>query len=66
MIPLGTTGNSVEEILEMFKSDDDYEVVRYEYNDMTKSLTIYDSDNVQTIITLKTDEQGKLVIKRIW
>ena len=66
MIPLGTTADSLDEILEMFKADDDYEVARYEYNDMTKSLTIYDSDNIHTIITLKTDDLGKLVIKKIW
>jgi len=66
MIPLGTTANSVEEVLEMFKADEDYEVDRYEYNEMTKSLTIYDSDNIHTIITLKNDDEGKLVIKRIW
>lgn len=66
MIPLGTTVGSVDELLEMLKADDDYEVARYEYNEMTKSLTIYDSDNIHTIVTLKNDDQGKLVIKRIW
>lgn len=66
MIPLGTTVDSLDELIEMFKTDEDYEVARYEYNDMTKSLTIYDSDNIHTIITLKNDDFGKLVIKRIW
>ena len=66
MIPLGTTVDSLDELIEMFKADEDYEVVRYEYNDMTKSLTIYDSDNIHTIITLKNDDYGKLVLKRIW
>jgi len=66
MIDLGTTVNSVEELLEMLKADDDYEVARYDYNDLTKSLTIYDADNVHTIVTLKTNDEGKLVVKRIW
>ena len=66
MIALGTTVDSVDELLTMLKADDDYEIARYDYNEMTNSLTIYDSDNVHTIITLKKDDFGKLVIKRIW
>ncbi|MBQ1307319.1 MAG: hypothetical protein IIZ64_04755 [Erysipelotrichaceae bacterium] len=66
MIPLGTTVDSLDELLEMLKADEDFDVARYKYNDMTKSLTIYDSDNIHTIITLKNDDQGKIVVKKIW
>ncbi len=65
MLKKGLSVDKIEDLVEIVKQDDDFDVDRWEFKEKAKALWIYDKKGMQTVVTLKIID-GKIVVNSVW
>ena len=65
MLKKGLTVDKIEDLVEIIRQDDDFEVDRWEFREKAKALWIYDRKGQQTVVTLKI-VNGQIVVNSVW
>ena len=65
MLKKGLTVDKIEDLVEIIRQDDDFDVDRWEFREKAKALWIYDHKGQQTVVSLKI-VNGQIVVNSVW